>query len=56
MAIQFPQEIYYASVILNEYKVGEPAKGNSLAYFLLIFNIGKLKPFISDVTAVQQRL
>lgn len=45
MAIQFPQEIYYAFVIFNEYKVGEPAKGNSLAYFLLRFKIWKLSLF-----------
>lgn len=56
MAIQFPQEIYYAFIIFNEYKVGELAKGNSLAYFLLIFKIWKLKPILSDFVAVQQRL
>lgn len=56
MAIQFPQEIYYAFIIFNEYKVGELAKGNSLAYFLLIFKIWKLKPILSDFMAVQQRL
>lgn len=54
MAIQFPWEIHYAFFIFSEYKVGEPAKGNSLAYFLHIFKIWKLKPFLSDV--VQQRL
>lgn len=56
MAIQVFQEMYYAFVIFYEYQVGEPAKGNSLAYFLLISKIWSLKPFISDVVAVEQQL
>lgn len=45
-AIRFPHEIYYASIIFNVCKVGETTKGNLLAYFLLIFKILMLKPFV----------